>query len=217
MSQKVMIVTVGVAGAGKGQWARSTGLPLIMAATIRAQMRCQSVLPISDKAVYSAAKVAAAALLADGAPAVIVHAPNLTAWQRWDWGGRGWSRRFVVFDVNREAHLKSAADAGRSASFIEHLESQFGRFEPFNAAELGPGELVVAAAEAASILPAMSPAIDIAGIRREAAADVYRRARSLVDSQPPQAGRELGLGAAFRQVLAAEGIDIESIDAELGL
>lgn len=130
MSDKTLIVCVGLPRSGKSAWARGTGYPVVSADAVRRVMQGRDYLTSNEPMVWYFSRLMVAALFTAGHHTVVLDACNGTRRQRQDWQDPRWECAYRVFDADAEMCMAraEATDAYHILPVIERLAA---RWEPF--------------------------------------------------------------------------------------
>jgi predicted kinase len=113
MTNKLLIVTVGLPRSGKSTWAREQGFPIVCPDAIRLALHGQAFLTESETMVWAIAKYMVKSLFLAGHEEVILDATNTTKRRRREWVSKEWETQFKPFYVEIPELEQRARDSGR--------------------------------------------------------------------------------------------------------
>ena len=99
MSEKVLLMPVGLPGSGKSTWARKTGIPMVNPDSIRLALHGHVFYQPAEPMVWATAHLMVSAMFKAGHDRVILDATNLTERRRQEWASKDWVRAYVEFRV----------------------------------------------------------------------------------------------------------------------
>lgn len=109
MTQKNLILTVGLPRSGKSTWSRQTGVPMVNPDSIRLALHGQRYLALMEPYVWAMARTMVRALFLSGHDTVILDATNLDSGKRQMWLSKEWTCFYKVVETSEEECLRRAA------------------------------------------------------------------------------------------------------------
>lgn len=142
MSDKTLMLTVGLPRSGKSTWAWErrveTGAPIVSPDAIRLALHGQRFQALAEPFVWAIAKVMVRALFTAGHPSVIVDATNTTRQRRDEWRDPAWRVVFHEMKVSAEVCRVRARATGDEA-ILATIDRMAAAFEPVTDEERGLG------------------------------------------------------------------------------
>lgn len=108
MSNKTLILTVGLPRSGKSSWAMKQGFPIVNPDSIRLALHGKAFIEETEPIVWTIAKYMVKALFIAGHDKVILDATNLTKKRRDFWKNDKWKRKYVYFDMHHTECINRA-------------------------------------------------------------------------------------------------------------
>ncbi len=126
MSEKTLILTIGLPRSGKSTWAREQGHPIVSPDAIRLGLHGDAWNPLSEGFVWAIAKVMVRALFIAGHDTVILDSTNNTVHRRTEWKSKSWKRGYEIFFTPKDICLERAVatDQEHLVPVIEKMASE---------------------------------------------------------------------------------------------
>ena len=121
MSDKTLILTVGLPRSGKSTWARAQEHPIVNPDSIRRALHGEAFVKSSEPYVWAIAHTMVDALFLAGHDTVILDACNNTIRYRDEWDDASWVREFVIIVATKEDCIKRAGDDEALVRVIERM------------------------------------------------------------------------------------------------
>jgi predicted kinase len=131
MTNKLLIVTVGLPRSGKSTWAREQDLPIVCPDAIRLALHGQAFIPEAENMVWTIAKYMVKSLFLAGHEEVILDATNTMKRRRNEWQSKEWDTQFKIIDTPYLTCIARATKDGREdlIPIITKMNHQFEELE----------------------------------------------------------------------------------------
>jgi predicted kinase len=133
MSEKVLILTVGLPRSGKTTWAKTwgkdNGCPIVNPDSVRLAIHGRRFESLAEGFVWATARAMVRALFLAGHDAIIVDATNTTRKRRDEWRSPDWRTVCHVFDTAKEVCVERASADGDS-EILPVIKRMAGQWEP---------------------------------------------------------------------------------------
>lgn len=141
MSDKTLIMMVGLPRSGKSTYAKNLGFPVVCPDQIRLALHGQRHCPPAEPMVWAIAKYMVRALFGAGHDEVVLDATNYKRRSRDEWRSVNWTRKFIHIQTPTDKCIQRA-HATAQPDLVPVIERMAGAFEPVSKEE---GELHVVA------------------------------------------------------------------------
>lgn len=121
MSDKTLILTVGLPRSGKSTWARAQEHPIVNPDSIRRALHGEAYIQSSEPYVWAIAHTMVDALFIAGHDTVILDACNNTLERRQEWRSANWTTEFVIIVAAKEDCIKRADNDELLIKVIERM------------------------------------------------------------------------------------------------
>jgi predicted kinase len=113
MTQKLLILTVGLPRSGKSTWAQTQGHPIVNRDAIRLALHGKPYIPHAEPMVTAIEEHMVRALFKAGHDTVIIDSTNLKKQYRERWANGPWTTVIERFDASKETCIERAKRDGR--------------------------------------------------------------------------------------------------------
>jgi len=131
VSEKMLIMLMGLPRAGKSMWARASGVPVVNPDSIRLAMHEQPYIKAAEPFVWAIAKTMVKALFLAGHDKVVLDATNTTRKRRDEWRDGDWAVRVHEFTASIDLCIQRAKSSNRD-DLIPVIERMFENYEPLD-------------------------------------------------------------------------------------
>jgi|SRR5882672_1452350 len=136
MTDKTLILTVGLPRSGKTTWARKQGYPIVCPDSIRLALHGERYIQLAEPFVWAIARTMVRALFLAGHDTVILDATNTTVKSRTSWVSPDWKLRLAPILATTSVCLARAMAEG-DAYIVPIIQRMSEQLEALTIEELG--------------------------------------------------------------------------------
>lgn len=135
MTDKRLILTVGLPRSGKSTWAKEQDCPIVSPDAIRLALHGQTYKPDEEGLVWWVAKKMVKSLFLAGHQRVIVDATNVTKERRAFWHSTNWDLQYYIIEPDLDLCIERATQSNFPIDVINRM---YDNWEKVNAIEENP-------------------------------------------------------------------------------